>query len=212
MSKTIQIMPPTFQLVALLFLMLGPFKIIGPFAKMTANADPKLTNKIALRAILFAVIGVLLASLLGENILKNFTIPIPILSMTGGLILFLVALSNVIQTYTPTTTNEEITLPTIQSALNPLAFPLIVTPYGLAAVIVFMTISPTVHDKLIIGVIVISIMILNLIVMMLTRYIGKILFLFLSIIGSVLGVVQVALGLMIVIHQVQIIFGLQGGI
>ena len=205
-------MPPTFQLVALLFLMLGPFKIIGPFAKMTANADPKLTNKIALRAILFAVIGVLLASLLGENILKNFTIPIPILSMTGGLILFLVALSNVIQTYTPTTTNEEITLPTIQSALNPLAFPLIVTPYGLAAVIVFMTISPTVHDKLIIGVIVISIMILNLIVMMLTRYIGKILFLFLSIIGSVLGVVQVALGLMIVIHQVQIIFGLQGGI
>jgi len=44
--------------------------------------------------------------------------------------------------------------------------------------------------------------------MLLTRHIGKILFLFLSILGSVLGVIQVALGLMIIINQVKTIFGL----
>lgn len=28
------------QIFALLFLMLGPFKILGPFVKITKNADP----------------------------------------------------------------------------------------------------------------------------------------------------------------------------
>jgi len=203
-------MPPTFQIIALLFLMLGPFKIIGPFVKMTKLVTPKLANQIALRAILFSILGVLLASLMGENILRNFGIPIPILSMTGGLILFLVALSNIIHTYEPPIPKEDESLPTLKSALNPLAFPIIVSPYGIAAVIVFMTISPTIQDKLIIGVIVIGIMALNLIVMMLTRYMGKILFLFLSIVGPVLGVVQVALGLMIVYNQLKVMFSFTG--
>lgn len=203
-------MPENIQIFTFLFLMLGPFKIIGPFAKMTEHATSQLTNKIALQATLFATLGVLIASFVGENILNNFGIPVPILALTGGLILFLVALTNVIQQYSPATTKEDQPTPTILMALNPLAFPVIVTPYGIAAVIVFMTISPGLQEKLIIGAIVIGIMVLNLITMMLTRYIGKILFLFLSILGSVLGVVQVALGLMIVYNQLKVLFQFTG--
>ena len=203
-------MPENIQIFTFLFLMLGPFKIIGPFAKMTEHATAQLTNKIALQATLFTTLGVLIASFVGENILNNFGIPVPILALTGGLILFLVALTNVIQQYSPATTKEDQPTPTILMALNPLAFPVIVTPYGIAAVIVFMTISPGLQEKLIIGAIVIGIMVLNLITMMLTRYIGKILFLFLSILGSVLGVVQVALGLMIVYNQLKVMFQFTG--
>jgi multiple antibiotic resistance protein len=83
-----------------------------------------------------------------------------------------------------------------------------VTPYGIAAVIVFMAISPDFQAQLMIGAMVIGIMLLNLAVMLLTRHIGKLLFLFLSLLGAVLGVVQVALGLMIVFNQFKIIFGL----
>ncbi len=199
----------TSQIFTFLFLMLGPFKIIGPFAKMTQSATPQLTRQIAMRAIVYSILGILLASLLGEKVLGNFGIPIPILALTGGLILFLVALSNVLQQFTPPSPKEVQPEPTLQMALNPLAFPTIVTPYGIAAVIVFMVISPDLRGQLMVGAMVIGIMVLNLVVMLLTRHIGKILFLILSLLGAVLGVVQVALGLMIMYNQLQNLLPIQ---
>ncbi len=197
------------QIFALLFLMLGPFKIIGPFAKMTRDADPKLTRQLATRAIFFSVLAVLFASILGEQILAKYGIPVPILAFAAGLILFLVALQNVIQQFAPPDTKHEPVAPTLQMALNPLAFPTIVTPYGIAAVMVFMAISPDLNTKLIIGGIVIGIMLLNLATMLLTRHIGEVLFLILSLLGAVLGVVQVALGLMIMYNQLQNLLPIQ---
>jgi multiple antibiotic resistance protein len=82
--------------------------------------------------------------------------------------------------------------------MYPLAFPIIVTPYGIAAVIVFMSIAPDQDNQLIIGAIVVGIMLLNLIIMLFNRYIAKILALVLPILGAILGVVQVALGLRII--------------
>jgi len=40
------------QIFTFLFLMLGPFKVVGPFAKITERADPRLARQIALRATL----------------------------------------------------------------------------------------------------------------------------------------------------------------
>lgn len=37
-------MPSSMQIFALLFLMLGPFKIIGPFAKISQGANPVLAR------------------------------------------------------------------------------------------------------------------------------------------------------------------------
>lgn len=196
-------MPDITQIIALLFLMLGPFKIIGPFAKMTQGADPKLIRQLATRAVLFSILAVLFASILGENVLANFGIPVPILALAGGLILFLVALQNVIQQFAPHESKHEPVVTTLQMALNPLAFPTIVTPYGIAAVMVFMAISPDLNTKLMIGGIVIGIMLINLATMLLTRHMGKLLFLILSILGAILGVVQVSLGLMIMYNQLK---------
>ncbi len=201
-------MPDITQIFALLFLMLGPFKIIGPFAKMTQAADPRLTRQLASRAVVFSILAVLSASFLGEFMLAKYSIPVPILSMTAGLVLFLVALQNVLRQFAPLETKHDPVAPTLQMALNPLAFPTIVTPYGIAALIIFMAVSPDVKTKLVIGGMVIGIMGVNLAVMLLTRHMGKILFLFLSILGSVLGIIQVALGLMIVVNQVKTIFAL----
>lgn len=198
----------TAQIFTFLFLMLGPFKIIGPFAKMTEHASPELIRQLSLRAIFYSILAILAASFLGEMILTKYGIPLPVLAMTAGLILFLVALSGVIRQYKPAPTHVQQEELTLSMAFRPLAFPTIVTPYGVAAVIVFMAISPDLHTKLIIGAIVTGIMLLNLAVMLLTRHMGKLLFVVLSILGAVLGVVQVALGLMIVINQLKVIFHL----
>jgi multiple antibiotic resistance protein len=187
------------HIFAILFLMLGPFKIIGPFTKMTMGTEPVLARNIAIRAITFSSIALLLAALIGDSILKKYSIPLPILALTGGLILFLVALLNVIQQYAPSDTQEKPPAPaTLKMALYPLAFPIIVTPYGIAAVIVFLSLAPDQNRQLIIGAIVVGIMLLNLIMMLLNRYIFKFLAMVLPLLGAILGVVQVALGLQII--------------
>jgi multiple antibiotic resistance protein len=86
-------------------------------------------------------------------------------------------------------------------AVSPLAFPTIVTPYGIAAVIVFLAFCPDLQSKLTLGAIVLGIMILNLVAMLVTRFIYKPLAVFLAVLGAVLGIVQVALGLLIIYNQ-----------
>jgi multiple antibiotic resistance protein len=194
------------QIFAFLFLMLGPFKIIGPFAKITQGADPTLTRQIAIRAIIISSIALIFAAVLGQRIMNNFDIPMPILAISAALILFLVALLNIIKQFgTPSAIKENEIIPTLDMAVTPLAFPTIVTPYGIAAVIVFLALCTDFKSKLLIGAIVLGIMALNLILMLITRYIFKFLSIFLAILGAILGIVQVALGLMIIYNQFRIL-------
>jgi multiple antibiotic resistance protein len=195
-------MPVKMQVFTLLFLMLGPFKIIGPFSKITQGADPKLIRQIAVRAMMFSSLALLLAAFLGQRIISNFDIPLPILAISGGLILFLVALLTIIKQFgTASSTEERNIVPTLNIALSPLAFPTIVTPYGIAAIIVFLALSPDLSGKLYVGAIVLAIMAFNLILMLITRHIYKFLTVFLSLLGAILGIVQVAVGLMIIYNQ-----------
>jgi len=191
------------QIFLLLFLMLGPFKVLGPFVKITKNADLALTRKIAYRAILISIISLSLAALLGENIMKNYGIPLPILALTAGIILFLVALLNIIQQFKPTepsAVNDKI--PALSIAVSPVAFPIIVTPYGIAAVIVFVALSPDLNGKVTVLAMATGIMFLNLIVMLFARNIFKPLtVMILSILGAILGIIQVALGANIIYNS-----------
>jgi multiple antibiotic resistance protein len=199
-------MQVTMQTFAFLFLMLGPFKIIGPFAKITQGADKKLTGQIAIRAIIFSSVALIFAAVLGQRILSNFEIPIPILAISAALVLFLVALLNIIKQFsTPSAHVENVIIPTLDLAINPLAFPTIVTPYGIAAVIVFLALCSDLESKLLIGAMILGIMVLNLILMLITRYIFKFLTIFLSVLGAILGIVQVALGIMIMYNQFRIL-------
>lgn len=188
-------MPDKSQIFMMLFLMLGPFKIIGPFVKITMNADQMLTRRIAVRAILYSVVALVLAAVLGENILSRYGIPVPILTLSGGIIFFLIALLNIIQQFEPSVPHKEsVETPPLAVAINPLAFPVIVTPYGMAAVIVFIALSPDLQSKLAVGAIVVGIMVLNFFIMLFARRIIKPLTTILAILGAILGIIQVALG------------------
>jgi multiple antibiotic resistance protein len=197
------------QIFSFLFLMLGPFKVVIPFVKITMNASPELTRHIAFRATLFSSAVLLIAAFLGQRIMTSYGIPMSFMALSGGIILFLVALLNVIKQFEPPTGKKDfVTNPTLNMALNPLAFPAIVTPYGIAALIVFLSISPNLNAQLTVGAIVIGIMFLNLIVMLLAKRFFKPLSLTLALLGVILGIIQVALGLMVIINQTKIIFAL----
>ena len=191
---------PVAQIFTFLFLMLGPFKIIGPFAQITKGVDAAFTKRLALLSILFASLALLIAAFLGERILSSYGIPIPVLALSAGIILFLVALQNVLKQFTPHNNDDAgvAPKPTMKMAMMPLAFPAIVTPYGIAALVVFLALSHELQGRLIIGGVVLAIMLLNLIVMLMTRHILPVMSVLLPILGAVLGVVQVALGLQII--------------
>ena len=190
------------QVFALLFLMLGPFKIIGPFFKVTKGADARLTRQIAVWATIFSALALLIAGFLGESILSNYGIPLPVLALSGGIILFLVALKNVLEQFEAAEPHtDDVAVPpaaAMKVAMSPLAFPTIVTPYGIAAVVVLVAFGQTLESRLTVGAVVVGIMVLNLIVMLVARRLQIVLAVVLPIFGAVLGVIQVALGLQII--------------
>ena len=122
------------------------------------------------------------------------------MALSGGLILFLVALKNLLEQFQPHADAGPPVAPTpdLKVALMPLAFPTIVTPYGIAAVVVLMTVAPDTQARWVVGGIVVAIMLVNLVIMMLARKILPVMGIVLPILGAVLGVVQVALGLQII--------------
>jgi multiple antibiotic resistance protein len=193
---------PAAQVFTILLLMLGPFKVIGPFLRVTKGADARLTRRVALWATVFSAAALLVAGFLGETFLQKYGVPLDVLRLAGGIILFLVALKNVMEQFgAPEPPPEDVALgphAVMRVAVRPLAFPGIVTPYGIAALVVFLAFSQSVESRLTIGAIVVAIMALNLVFMLAARRLQSVLALALPVLGAVLGVVQVALGLQII--------------
>jgi multiple antibiotic resistance protein len=191
---------PVAHVFTFLFLMLGPFKIIGPFARLTQGADAATTRRIALWATVFSSLALAFAAVLGERMLGSYGIPLPVLALAAGIILFIVALLGVVQQFKAHGEDDDapVPMPAMKLALTQLAFPTIVTPYGIAALVVFMALSADAKGRLTIGALLLAIMLMNLGVMLVTKRILPVLGLLLPILGAALGVVQVALGLQII--------------
>ena len=134
--------------------------------------------------------------------LDNFAIPVQVLQIAAGVILFLVALQAVMQQYSAARATERSEQPTMATAFSPLAFPTIVTPYGIAAVTILVTLAPTTEIALMVAGAVYSILFLDWIAMLgahvIVRWLGPLLLL----LGVVLGVNQVALGLQLILGGV----------
>lgn len=188
------------EMLVFFFLLLGPIKIVGPFVKLTAGAEPRFCRQLAVRGILLAAGALAVATLLGDETLNKFRIQVPVLAVTGGLILFLAALDTVMRQFHGPPASDAQDMPlSLSLAASPLAFPIIVTPSGIAAVIVFVTLSPDWAGKLTISLLLLAILLLDLIAMLYARTIVKWLALPLYVLGAVLGVIQVALGLNIIL-------------
>ena len=131
------------EMFTFLFLMLGPIKILGPFVQLTRKGDEVFAKRLAFRAFLHSCAALVFAALVGERSIRNYHISVAVLAIAAGIILFLVALQTVMHQFDPSSTGEQHEYePSMRLALSPLSFPTIVTPYGVAAVIVFMALTP----------------------------------------------------------------------
>jgi multiple antibiotic resistance protein len=185
----------------LFFVTLGPLKILGPFAQMTHALDDTAIRKLALRAFVLALIAALLGGFGGQALAHNWHIQVPVMLLTGGLIFFLIGLRQVLEQYEPPHA-EKAPLPAAPlAAAMRVAFPVVVTPYGIAALIALLANS---HDGGRTGSIVallVGVMVLNLLAMLYARKImAGMTLIGLQILGAVLGVLQVALAVEMILR------------
>lgn len=188
----------------LFFVTLGPIKLLGPFAQQTRELSPGVLRAIALRVFVIGLIAVLAGAYLGTALADKWRVSTAALEITAGLILLLVAMRLVMQPYEPSQAPPPPLPAAPMAATLRLTFPLVVTPYGIAAVIAVL--DSSVDPKMVSGVylILVVIMLLNLLAMLFARDIvrGPVL-LILQVLGAVLGVLQVGLAVQIIIRALR---------
>jgi multiple antibiotic resistance protein len=185
-----------------LFVALGPLNVIGPFATLTHGRGIAFRRGLAFRAFLVATIALLFAATLGAKTLRVWGISVGALLLAAGVILFLVALQPVLAGYSPRWGRVQSPVGGVpeqsepEPAFWPLAFPTIITPYGLALLILLFTLYPFGSGGLGILAIASFVLALDLLAMLCTDLLAKIPFIKpgLAILGCVMGVLLIALG------------------
>ena len=194
-------LPPS-AIFTLLFVTLGPLKLLGPFAQRTRGLDEARLHQIAWRTFLIATASVILGSVLGHWLMAGWQVSVPALELAGGLIFFLVAVKQLMAQYEPPDPASEAPLPasTLMAAAQ-LVSPIVLTPYGIAAVIALLATSDSaVRTSGVVGITVL-VMVLDLLAMW---YVRRILagfgMLVLQLLGAVLAVMQVAMSIQFIIR------------
>ena len=193
-----------------LFVALGPLNVIGPFATFTHGRSAAFKRGLAFRASLVAGIALLFAATLGAKTLQAWGISAGALLLAAGAILFLVALQPVLAGYSFRGGQASAAVPPPsepQLALSPLAFPTIITPYGLALLILLFTLYPLGSGGFEILATASFVLVLDLLAMLCTDLLAKIPFMKpgLDILGCVMGVLLIALGVQAVADGVRLL-------
>ena len=105
------------------FLTLVHSKSSPRLQKLQSRQTPNLPKKSLFLDHYFPVLPFLIAALWGNTILKKFDIALPLLALSAGIILFIVALLAINQQLKPLSQDETKMVPTLKMALMLLAFP-----------------------------------------------------------------------------------------
>jgi multiple antibiotic resistance protein len=196
----------------LLFITLGPLKILGPFAHVAHDVGPVTERRIAVWAFGIALVAAVAGGFLGKALLHNWQVSPEAMLLAGGVVFFLVGLNLVLEQYEPAHPPPPPSpSPSPLAAAMRIAFPTILTPYGIAALIVLLANSPDGARTAGVVAILSGVMVLNLLAMLYARRImGGVTAMVFRIFGAVLGVLQLALAVEMILRALHGIGVLQG--
>jgi small neutral amino acid transporter SnatA (MarC family) len=188
------------------FVTLGPLKTLAPFAQRTRDLPAATVRQIAWWSFVVATIGGVAGGLVGRSMLTKWDVSVPALRLSGGIIFFLVALSQLLEQYRPprAAVPPEPLPPSALAAGCRLVFPIVLTPYGIAGVIALLAQSEGTQGTLTILGVLVFVMCLDLIAMLFARFILRgIVIIILQVLGAVLAVLQVALALEVMVDALR---------
>ena len=134
-------MPPEITLLdvfLLVFIDMGPLKVLVIYISLTKEFSSELRRKVAQKMVLTATIVAIVLLVAGVLIMKLLHFTTGALSIAGGLILLLLALSMVLgssekKEHEDPLSEEEV----ISMAIYPMAIPLLLNPVGIVTLTVF---------------------------------------------------------------------------
>jgi small neutral amino acid transporter SnatA (MarC family) len=192
------------EIFTIFFITIGPLKLLGPFVQRTHGLDDTTVRQIAVCAFVIATISAIAGGFLGAALLANWHISIGAMIIAGGLVFLLVGLRQLLEQYEPPHAVDA-NMPALPasptSAALKLLFPIVLTPFGIAAVIVLLALSTEGGRTEIIIAMVVAVMLLNLVAMLFARRIlvGATIVI-LQILGAVLGILQAGLAVQIILR------------
>jgi multiple antibiotic resistance protein len=190
----------------LLFVTLGPLKVFGPFAQLTRDADERVARSVALRAFGLGLIGAVAGALIGQGLFASWGIEIPALQLAGGIVFLIVGLRLVLEQYEPARElPPPVDLSAPMAAALRLTFPTLLTPYGIAALVIMLA---NAHDGARRGgivAIVVGVLLLDLLAMLFARRIMRsgATVMALQVLGAVLGVLQIGLAVEMMVRAMR---------
>lgn len=142
--EEIQNLPEIPYIFTIFFLTLGPMKTIPVFYKITQGFDQKDRFSLALRSSLIATLVSVIIALVGINILDIWKVSNNSILIAGGIFLFVSAFEIVLNFSQPSSSQTYSVRenPALRHlAVSPLAIPVIITPFGVVAILLFMSIA-----------------------------------------------------------------------
>jgi multiple antibiotic resistance protein len=187
-----EVITPLF-IFTVFMLTLGPIKTVPAFFAATQNQAPASARSLALQATLVATGVCIVIVVVMRGIAASWRVSPDDLRIAGGILLFAASRQMIEQFGRPASPPQSATPPQ-HPAVTPLAIPIIITPWGVAATLFF---ADLVYDDLKMSAIVVGIlvlvMLLNLVGMLLARqiiaWVGIISF---QVLGWIFAVLQAA--------------------
>ncbi len=188
------------EVFIILFVTFGPINFINRFYRMTSGLDATALARLAVRSALLATVGIVLSAIVGSFMLGKWHISVSAIALTGGIVLFVAAMKSILALYGDSTPDAAAPAPSQLKAAQ-LVFPYIATPYGIAAVIVLLTLAP--ESAMGIYITLLAVMVINLIMMLFVKPIMRVMGVPLGLLGTVLSVLQVALSVQFVFFAIR---------
>lgn len=151
-------------LVTLYMVMLGPFKLIGPFYINTLHADKNLKRKIALKAVVLSTVVSFIIVAIGSYLTARLNLSFDVLTILMGFFMGHWSVQNALAK--PGQSIKPPENPTIDLAIFPVAMPEIIPPQAIALLIL----SSNIHvdemgnkmgSLMTIGLVILGVMVLN---------------------------------------------------
>ena len=198
---------------AILFLTLGPLKLIPTFYGVTQGLDGKARLGLALKSTALAFVVLVVATFVGSALATNWRVSREALTVTGGLLLLIGSLkiqSHVLAPpeHEPPPADPAAKRP-IGIFISPLAIPGIITPWGLVALLLFVSVAEDQHQLGGVAVMLVLNMLLNIVGMIFAGPIMRTVGLpAMSVLGWVFSILQAALGITFLFRGLASVFGL----
>lgn len=183
---------------AILFLTLGPLKLIPTFYGATAGLERKVQIGLAFKSTALAFLILVASTVLGSALATNWRVSREALLITGGLLLVIGSLKVLSSVLSPTEhappPEPQVKRP-ISIIISPLAIPGVITPWGLVALLLFVSVAEDQHALGGVVAMLVLNMVLNIICMIFAAPIMRSIGLpAMSVLAWVFSILQAALG------------------